>query len=131
MIEALKQSGFESIHTYDEGHNHFYMPWSYLVAFKDYQSRAEWHRTAPELQIALQQRLHKTKSGAPVLRYFDAATMLQYQLPSKAQETTFCRKEEHPPECDEYVGVPSKSVHLPAKEYLKVGKSSVGENAGR
>mmetsp|Transcript_10902 Transcript_10902/g.24080 ORF Transcript_10902/g.24080 Transcript_10902/m.24080 type:complete len:970 (-) Transcript_10902:202-3111(-) len=131
MIGALEQSGFESIHRYDEGHSHFYMPWSYLVAFKDYESRAGWHRTAPELQIALQQRLHKTKSGAPVLRYFDAATMLQYQLPSKAQETTYCRKEEYPWECDEWVGIHPDYAHLPAAEYLKVDKSGVGEHAGR
>jgi len=131
MIEALKQSGFMSIHTYDEGHSHFYMPWSHLVAFKDYESRADWHRTAPELQIALQQRLHKTKSGAPILQYFDTATMISYQLPSKAQETTYCRKDEYPYECDEWVGVDPEEVALPAKQYLEVRKSGVGEHAGR
>lgn len=107
------------------------MPWSYLVAFKDYKSRAGWHRTAPEIQIALQQRLHKTKSGKPILRYFDAATMVSYQLPSKAQETTYCRKEESPWECDEFVGMHPEYVTLPAAEYLKVGKSSFGNRAGR
>ena len=104
------------------------MPWSYLVAFKDYTSRAGWHRTAPELQIELQQRLHKTKSGLPVLRYFDAATMVTFQIPSKAQELTYCRSEDEHWECDEFVGIHPVNehpeyIHLLASEYLTVGKS--------
>ena len=111
------------------------MPWSYLVALKDYKSKSRWHRTAPELQIALRQRLHRTKSGRPVLRYFDATTMVSYQLPSRAQETTYCRQEagdddEIPDDCDIILEVYRDHVHLPI-EYLRVGKSGVGERAGR
>jgi len=111
------------------------MPWSYLVALKDYKSKARWHRTAPELQIALRQRLHRTKSGRPVLRYFDATTMVSYQLPSRAQETTYCRQEagdddEIPWDCGSTLGFYQDHVHLPM-EYLRVGKSGVGERAGR
>lgn len=131
MIDQLDKSGFQSIHTYDEGHSHFYMPWSYLVAFKDYETKAGWHRTAPEIEIQIKKRLHKTKSGMPTLRYFDAATMGSHQVPSKASEITYCRKEEFPEECDDDVGIDPEYVHLPASEYLKVGKSSVGEYAGR
>ena len=109
------------------------MPWSYLVALKDYKSKARWHRTTPELQIALRQRLHQTKSGRPVLRYFDAATMVSYQLPSRAQETTYCRQEagdDDERDCDSVLGFFSDHVHLPI-EYLRVGKSGIGERAGR
>ena len=101
------------------------MPWSYIVALKDYKSRADWYRTGPELQIALQQGLYRTKSGQTSLRYFDAATMISYQTPSKAQETTYCRGEENQSKCDKSVG-----VHLDL-DYLRVGKSGVGESAGR
>ena len=107
------------------------MPWSYLVALKEYKSKAGWHRNVPELQIELQQRLYKTKSGLPVLRYFDAATMISYQIPSKAQESTYCRREEEPYECDELIGVSTEQVSLPSSEYLTVGKSGAGERAGR
>ncbi|KAL3826561.1 hypothetical protein ACHAXA_003625 [Cyclostephanos tholiformis] len=113
--------------------SHFYMPWSYLVALKDYKSRARWHMTAPELQIELQQRLHRTKSGEPVLRYFDAATMISYQLPSRAQETTYCRQTtdlEILPDCDDILKFYPNYTHLPL-EYLRVGKSGVGKRAGR
>jgi len=134
MIDALGKAGFVSIHTYDEGHSHFYMPWSYLVAFKDYKSRAAWFRTAPQIQIELRKRLVETRSGKPVLRYFDAATMIGYQLPSKAQETVHCRKEDvwedEWNECNELIG--HHGIHnLRASEYLKVGKSGLGDSAGR
>lgn len=132
MIDGLEKLGFESIHAYDEGHSHFYMPWSYLVAFKDYGTRTGWFRTAPEIDIALRRRLHKTKSGRPTLRYFDAATMVGYQSPPKAQEITYCRREEVPRECDELpVFRPTDdSVNVPSSE-LVVGKSVQGEHAGR
>jgi hypothetical protein len=51
--------------------------------------------------------------------------MISYQTPSKAQETTYCRGEENQSKCDKSVG-----VHLDL-DYLRVGKSGVGESAGR
>lgn len=133
MIKALEQSGFESIQTYDEGHSHFYMPWSYLVALKNYETKAAWHRTAPELQIALQQRLHTTHSGKPILRYIDAATMISYQLPTRAQETTYCGQDingKEPWDCDTILRFYDQDrIHLPI-EQIRVAKSGVGERAG-
>lgn len=117
-----------------QGHSHFHMPWSYLVALKDYKSKAGWHRNAPEFQIALQQRLHRTKSGQPILRYFDAATMVSYQIPSRAQETTYCRQEvedETRWDCDDILDLYSGDIILLPLDTLRVGKSGVGERAGR
>lgn len=125
MIKALNQAGFGSIHSYDEGHSHFFMPWSYIVALKDYKSRADWYRTGPELQLAIQQGLHRKKSGKSSLRYFDAATMVSYQLPSKAQESTYCRVEKNRSMCDKSVGL---QLDLNS---LKVDNSVAGEHAGR
>lgn len=134
MIKTLEQSGFESIHTYDEGHSHFYMPWSYLVALKDYETKAAWHRTAPEIQIELHQRLHRTKSGNPILRYVDVATMVGYQVPSRAQEMTFCREDMNgnvPVDCEYILGLYKQDrIHLPM-DHIQVAKSGVGERAGR
>lgn len=101
------------------------MPWSYIVALKDYKSRASWYRTGAELEISLQQGLQRTKTGKPILQYFDAATMVSYQVPSKAQEATYCRGEENRSKCDKSVG-----LHLDL-DCLKVDKSGVGERAGR
>jgi len=129
MMEALEKN-FESMHEYDEGHSHFNAPWSYLVCFKNSKSRANWYRNAPEIQIDLHQRLYGTESGKPALLFFDAPTMISYQFPSKAKESTYCRKIDKPQECNEFIGFDSKLVTIPIS-HVEARKSTVGEFAGR
>ena len=100
QIDSLKNAGFESMHQYIEGHSHYDAPWSYLVSFKNYKSRARWYRNAAEIEVGLRQRIHSTKSRQPVLRFFDGSTMMSYQLPSKTQEVIYCRSVDAPWECD-------------------------------
>jgi hypothetical protein len=130
MLNAWQSVGFESIHEYDEGHSHFSAPWAYLVCFKHSTSRARWYQSAAELNIELHQRLHRTKSGNPALLYFDAPTMMGYQMPTKAQETVYCRSEPKPQECGEYLGFDPKLVNIPVS-HLEVKKSTLGNGAGR
>jgi len=130
MMEALKNAGFESMHIYDEGHSHFSAPWSYLVCFKDSKSRASWYKTAAEIDIELHKRMDRTKSGKPALLYFDAPTMIRYQMPSKADEAIHCRRENKPWECEDYRGIDPEVVNIPASD-LEARKSTVGEFAGR
>lgn len=56
--------------------------------------------------------------------------MIAYQMPSKASETAYCRKEEVPYECDEYSGFDPETQNIPA-EHMKVKKSGVSMHAGR
>ena len=130
MITNLQELGFESIHIYEEGHCDFYHPWSMLVAFKDYETRSNWYRNAAEIQLELHQRIARTKSGSPSLLHFDAATMIGYQLPSKSFECIFCRQDEEPEDCDEYIGFWPQINNVPISE-IKVQKSGVSEHAGR
>ena len=96
---------FSLNYVFKKAHSHFYAPWDYLVCFKDGKLRQRWYKTAAELETVLHERLHRTKSGKPILLYFDAPTMVSYQTPSKASETIECRKENAPPECQyEYRG---------------------------
>jgi hypothetical protein len=110
-----------------KGHSYFFAPWSYLVCFKNYESRANWYRSAPELAVELHERLYGTKSGQPTLRYVDESTLIDYQLPSKAQETTYCRGEDKAKECDR---VSRKYDFVPSSD-LQVRKSPIGDYAGR
>jgi len=130
MMEALQHVGFESMHIYDEGHSQFGAPWSYLVCFKDSKSRASWYKTAAEIDIELHKRLHRTKSGKPALLHFDAPTMISYQMPSKARETTYCRSEDQPQECEDSRGIDPEVVNVPMS-HLEARESTVGEYAGR
>lgn len=118
------------MHNYDEGHSHFHYPWAYLVNFKDAKTRARWYRTSAEIEIELHKRIHRTKSGKPALLFFDASTMMNYQMPSRADETTYCRKEITPWECEEYRGINPDLERVPMS-HLEVRKSSLGEFAGR
>ena len=108
-----------------QGHSGYYAPWSYLVCFKDSTLRASWYKSAAWIDIKLHQRLHKTKSGKPSLLYFDASTMLGYQLPPKVDETVYCRKVVIPWECDDdYHGIDPKIVSPISN--LKVHEKAIG-----
>ena len=99
MMQTLQHVGFESIHGYDEDHCRFDAPWSYLVCFKGESLREQWYRTEAQIDIELHKRLLPSKSGDPILRFFDAATMIRYQTPPKSDELAYCRKEKTPWEC--------------------------------
>ena len=53
------------------------------------------------MDIQLHTRIHRTKSGSPALKYFDASTMRSYQVPPKVFETVYCRQEDTPATCHE------------------------------
>ena len=131
QINDLKDAGFESIHTYDDdGKSQFMDPWAFLTCFKDSKSRSRWYRSVPQLEIELHQRLFRTKSGKPTLRFFDAPTMIGYQIPTKAQETTFCRSGDIE-ECDEYIGFDPENSFVPMSHF-ETRKSIVsGKYGGR
>lgn len=78
----------------------------------------------------MHQRLYGTKSGRPNLLYFDSSAMMGYQLPSRAQETAHCRRENKPKECDELLGMDPKIVHVPAS-HVNAQKSTLGQYSGR
>jgi hypothetical protein len=77
----------------------------------------------------MHQRLYQTKSGRPTLLYFDAPAMMEYQLPSRAQETVQCRREDKQKECYEPLFEP-EFVNVPMS-HLKAEKSYLGEYGGR
>ena len=56
--------------------------------------------------------------------------MAGYQVPTRAQETIYCRSENAPWECDEYLGINPEIVTIPIS-HLEAQKSKVSEHAGR
>jgi spermidine synthase len=99
MREKLEDVGFESIHIYEEAHSGFLAPWSTMLAFKDGATRKNWYRSEAEVELQLHKRILKTEQGTSSLRYFDGATMRQYQLPPRAFEAIHCRQDNTPEEC--------------------------------
>ncbi len=80
VIRTLESLGIESMHPYAEGHSGFYAPWTYLSAFKDSGMRSNWYRNPTEIDMQIERRLFKTKSGNKPLRFFDGASMRNYQV---------------------------------------------------
>jgi len=91
MMNKLKRVGFQTIQTYSEGRCHFFAPWQFLVAFKNIHASDKWFRSEAEVELQLQQRLHRTKSGKPILQYIDGHVMRDYQVTHKVITTNNCR----------------------------------------
>lgn len=94
MMTKLKEVGFQTTETYAEGHCHFFAPWQFLVAFKNIHTSENWFRGEAEVELLLHQRLHRTKSGKPILQYFDGHVMKDYQVSHKVITSNNCRSKD-------------------------------------
>ena len=126
MLQKLQDVGFKSIHIYTESHSGFIGAWSTLVAFKDYETRTNWYRSTPEIDLAIRKRILPTKSGADPLRFFDGGAQFLYQVPAKPFEVSHCRSEETPDACRKYRGFNPGDAFVPASD-LEVKKSKKGK----
>ena len=124
VIEALEGVGYKSLHLYEDEIRGFEFR-SFIVALKAYASRADWYINEAELEI----RLHERISRAATMKFFDAQSMLKYQVPSKAAELVYCRSgnQDRKDKCKSR-GFDTDFVPLSS---MTVGKSTVGEYAGR
>jgi len=114
-----------------QSHCGFQAPWTLLVAFKSYETRARWYLNAAEIDLEIMGRRVQTKSGKNPFQYFDGATMVSYQVPPKAMETVYCRQEPMPEECEEgHFTYNPEIPNIPISSF-EVKMSEESENAGR
>lgn len=90
FIDALLEEGFQSINIYTEAHGRFDAPWKYFVGLKNMSSKSNWMKSESEIAIAIRQRTVSTVSGSSPLRYFDGATMKNYEFPERVVENKYC-----------------------------------------
>uniref|UniRef100_A0A7S2HCC7 PABS domain-containing protein n=1 Tax=Helicotheca tamesis TaxID=374047 RepID=A0A7S2HCC7_9STRA len=131
ITELLGKVGFESMHVYEEFHSGFSLPWSYLVAMKDYSSRTNWYQNAAEVEAAIHYRIKRTYSGESALRFFDGATMMSFQVPNKGFETVYCRSHPTPEGCKNEGVFYTASYTNTKISSFEVKTSEIGEHAGR
>lgn len=126
LINLLVDVGFEAMHLYEDGNCGFNSPWTFLVAFKNQKDDQNWYRNRAQIDIEIHERILRTKSGRPTLKYFDGALMQGYQNPHKVFESVFCRADPMPSSCetDHY----RENVAL---SDFEVRMSEVGEGSGR
>jgi len=125
FLKGLQGTGFESIIDFDEGHGRFDGQWSFLLAAKDSDARALWFSNEAEIQLAINRRTFKTKDGKIPFRFFDGASMMHYQFPSRVVETTFCRGTH----CEGRHGYDPEVVNVPVSSFEV--KPSIIANGGR
>lgn len=153
LIGHLERLGFVSMHLFHEvgnfrfsksltrssnkkhpclaqSHSGLFMPWNYLVAAKSLVSRKLWYRTEPEINLDIRRRVLPTKTGGSALQFFDGATMVSYQEPSKRFEHVFCRQEPMPDACEDMRGFDPSIPNAPI-DWFEVKESQAGKNAGR
>lgn len=136
VIDSLQNVGYKSLHLFedDEHFGFFETRSTFLVAFKAHASRADWFCNEAEVGI----RLHQRISRSEYMDFFDAPSMIKYQVPSKATETAYCRgvgdhDDVWENDCNNLrVGFyPDHHLNNVRVSELSVGKSSMGESSGR
>lgn len=88
-----------SIFIYEEAHVGFWEPTSFLVACRDVSCRKNWYAETDEVDYNIYDRIGGSKSNEPSLIHFDGATQRSFQMPPRAWETVYCRREPEPFEC--------------------------------
>jgi hypothetical protein len=130
FIKMLVEVGFKSVRDYEESHNGFERPWEFIIAFKDYSSKADWFASSAEIDLKIMKRGMRTKNGESPLLFFDGATMASYRYPSKGSEVSFCRHAPNETDCVNGQGFDPEMINLPLSS-LEVKQSSLGKKAGR
>mmetsp|Transcript_23035 Transcript_23035/g.49984 ORF Transcript_23035/g.49984 Transcript_23035/m.49984 type:complete len:857 (+) Transcript_23035:271-2841(+) len=112
MFKLLEgHSETAAMFVYEEAHCGFLEPHSFLVVCKSDGCRKRWYAESDEIDFAIYERILDTKSSEPALVHFDGSTQRSYQIPPRAWETVYCRREPEPFECA-YRGLDlTKEIH--------------------
>jgi hypothetical protein len=131
FIKGLTKEGFQSIKEYSESHGGFMSPWHFVTAFKSKTSKGKWYASQAEFDFAIRSRTLSTRTGQSSLAFFDGATMMTYQYPSRIKEEVFCRSQPSPPFCKLghgfELGLYNETLHSQEPVYGDA-KSTVGGN---
>lgn len=130
MADHLSKIGFKSIQVYGQAHGGYAAPWNNMLAVKSDKTLENWYRNEAEIALEIQRRSIKSKSGVPVFKYFDGATMQFFQMPSKRFETVYCRQEPTPADCLDLRGYNPAFPNADISSF-EVKTSGEGEQAGR
>lgn len=115
--DSLMAGGFMEIMSYDEMHGGFMAPWTYIIAFRDHHD-SNWMLGEASIDLELRQRAVATNDGSNLpFRFFDGATMLGYQFPSRVREEIFCRSEPKPSFCDIGHGFDPERANVPTSGF--------------
>jgi spermidine synthase len=132
FIQSLVSVGFPAVRDYtDGGHSGFEVPWKIIAAFKSVNTKADWLSNPSLVDLKIRKRSLSTVSGGSSFRFFDGPSMQYFHYPSKQSETLFCLGNSQVKDCIQGHGFDPERKNLPLAATLEVGKSTLGEMAGR
>ena len=97
LLEAHPK--ISSIFVYEDDQAGYIDPEAFLVACRDVSCRKRWYSQVDEINFQIFDRLQPMKTKKPSLIQFDGATQRSFQVPPRAWETVYCRREPEPFEC--------------------------------
>lgn len=119
---------------FQNGYRFSHRPWEFLIAFKDFDSRAGWFANSALVDLNIRKRTIFEKvhpdDDLP-FQTFDGASMQTLLYPSKASENIFCQENHENKACKNGHGFDPERVNLPASATVEVKQSSLGPKAGR
>ena len=98
ILENNQEIG--AMFVYEESHTGHEKPNSFLTVCKNVKARDLWYAEALVIDYQISIRTKETKSLKPILTHFDGATQHLFQIPPRAWQEVYCRREPMPFECD-------------------------------
>jgi hypothetical protein len=99
FMDHLHSNGLQKFTTYEESASGFMAPWTFMVAFKEFSGFLHWNNDEATVNRNIRKRAVPTVTGQLPFRYFDGATMANYQHPARMMEIVYCRDDPQPEEC--------------------------------
>ena len=79
LAKSLKKAGFQWTEEYEDALNGLTGRRTFLVAFKDAETKSNWYADQAKFDLQVQKRSAQTNGDAPLFRHFDSASMMNYQ----------------------------------------------------
>lgn len=98
LSDELARAGFHGpTESYVESQSGFPDARRYVVAFRDEHVARNWHRNEAQINLEIQSRPARTRSGLPAFEYFDGSVMTAYN--KVQQESPNCNRHPVPAWC--------------------------------
>jgi len=132
LFNSLVKVGFKNVRTYiDNMQSGFSRTWQFVVAFKGYDSEAEWLANPSLVDLKIRTRSIPTIDGGSPFEFFDGPTMQTFYFPPKPIEVVYCRGHQNARYCKEEHRFDPERENLPLSSTLEVRQSSIGKEDRR
>jgi len=97
LLEQNEQTG--AMILYEEAHCGETVPCAFLAVCKNVECRDRWYAEPMVVDYEISVRIKERKDKLPNLVHFDGSTQHSFQIPPRAWEEVYCRREPTPFEC--------------------------------